>query len=54
MRPKEWVLTVLAVVLMASLIFAWTWILSGEAYHVPKLVKNAYYPFTVEIAIRDR
>jgi len=39
---------------LALLLTAWAWMLTSSAYHAPQLYKNAYWPFTVELSVKDR
>ena len=52
MRLGEWAL-VIAVALSAA-VLAWAWECALTQGQVPALAKNAYWPYSVEMSVKDR
>ena len=54
MRIGEWAAVVAVALSAAVLAWAWECALTGSCYHAPALVKNAYWPYSVEMSVKDR
>ena len=51
---RERVAILLCAALLGALLAAWAWAIQAGEVHAPEPWKNAYWPFTVELSVRDR
>ena len=54
MRRNDAAIVAICALAIGAMLCAWAWAMSASEYDPPQLWKNGYWPFTVEISIRDR